>query len=44
MAAKPGVVPRRTTLLSAKAKQQQALHKRKAEEDLEELEAAQLLR
>ena len=38
--ARPGVVPRRTHL-SAKAKQQQALHKRKAEEDLEELEAAQ---
>ena len=39
--ARPGVVPGRTHL-SAKAKQQQALHKRKAEEDLEELEAAQL--
>ena len=38
--ARPGVVPRRTHL-SAKAKQQQALRKRKAEEDLEELEAAQ---
>ena len=37
---RPGVIPRRTHL-SAKAKQQQALHKRKAEEDLEELEAAQ---
>ena len=38
--ARPGVVPRRTHL-SARAKQQQALHKRKAEEDVEELEAAQ---
>ena len=39
--AKPGVIPR-TTFLSGKAKQEQALHKRRAEEDLEELEAGQL--
>ena len=39
--ARPGVIPRKTCL-PAKAKQQQALHKRKAEEGLEELEAAQL--
>ena len=39
--ARPGIVPRKT-YLSAKAKQQQAFHKRKAEEGLEKLEAAQL--